>query len=376
MARLKREKLKLDQEEMLELQKLLTTRSVPIGKARRAQIILLYADGKRIVDILRELGGNRPLIERTINKALRFGALAALDDLPRPGRPNLITDDAVAWVLNLACQSPGNFDYAAESWTYSALIRHIRGNCGEAGFPCLSNVGKSLLNKILAKSNVKPHKISYYLEKRDPDFDAKMATVLCVYQEVNADMENESPRHKATVSYDEKPGIQALKNIAPQLGPVPGKYQAIGRDYEYKRLGTVTLLAGLDLHTGKVISLVRERHCSKEFTEFLDLLDREYDPAWKLRVILDNHSAHTSKETQKYLAAKPNRFEFVFTPKHGSWLNMIEMFFSKASRSFLRHIRVNSKAELTERIYRGIEEMNAEPVIFRWKYKMEEMRTM
>jgi transposase len=376
MACRKREKLKLDQEEMQELQKLANARSSPNGKVRRAQMILLYAAGERITDISRSLDGNRPLIERTIDKALRFGAIAALDDLPRSGRPNIITDEAVAWVLNLACQSPQDFGYPAETWTYSALIRHIKIHCLEAGFPCLENTGKGALNKILAKSNIKPHKISYYLEKRDPEFDAKMATVLCVYQEVGSDIENESPRNKATVSYDEKPGIQALKNIAPQLNPVPGKHRAIGRDYEYKRLGTVTLLAGLDLHTGKVIPLVRERHCSKEFTEFLELLNQEYDPTWKLRIVLDNHSAHTSKETQKYLASKPNRFEFVFTPKHGSWLNMIEMFFSKASRSFLRHIRVNSKAELMDRIYRGIEEMNLEPVIFRWKYKMEEIRTL
>ena len=145
------------------------------------------------------------------------------------------------------------------------------------------------------------------------------------------------------------------------------------REYEYKRLGTLSLLAGIDLHTGKVIPYVSNRHRSKEFIEFLEILDNEYPDDWKLRIILDNHSAHVSKETKKYLLTKPGRFEFVFTPKHGSWLNMIEMFFSKIARSFLKQIRVENIEELEERIYKGIEAINDEPVIFRWKYKMEDI---
>ena len=154
------------------------------------------------------------------------------------------------------------------------------------------------------------------------------------------------------------------------MQPVPGKYQTIKRDHEYKRLGTVSLLAGIDLHTGMVIPVVRERHRSCEFIEFLTELDKKYPVDWKIRLILDNHSAHVSKETTQWLLSKPGRFEFVFTPKHGSWLNMIEVFFSKIARSFLRNIRVESKQELIDRIYKGIEE---KPVIFRWRYKMEEV---
>ena len=225
----------------------------------------------------------------------------------------------------------------------------------------------------MSKGSIRPHKVSYYLERRDPDFEFKMANVLCVYKEVGA--LNDAPdanRTSTTISYDEKPGIQAIKNIAPQLQPVPGKYSDIGRDHEYKRLGTLSLLAGIDLHSGKVLPLVRERHRSREFVEFLSLLDREYPAEWKIRLILDNHSAHISKETQAYLKTRTNRFEFVFTPKHGSWLNMIEMFFSKVARGFLRNIRVETKKELETRIYQGIQEINEEPVVFRWRYKMEE----
>jgi transposase len=177
---------------------------------------------------------------------------------------------------------------------------------------------------------------------------------------------------QTTISYDEKPGIQAIKNIALQLQPMPFKHSAIGRDYEYKRLGTVSLLAGIDLHTGRIIPLVRDRHRSIEVVEFLKLVDQSYPVDWKIRIILDNHSSHLSKETSRFLLIKPGRFDFVFTPVHGSWLNMIEMFFSKRTRSLLRHIRVDSKKELVQRIYQGLEEINNEPVIFRWTYKMED----
>ena len=264
--------------------------------------------------------------------------------------------------------------YAHETWTYSLLKAHIRKNCQQTGHPSLGKIDKGVLNGILSQGNISPHKISYYLERRDPDFDFKMANVLQVYKEIA--IINESPpdqhRKSTTISYDEKPGIQAIKNIAPQLQPVVGQHQTIKRDHEYKRLGTLSLLAGIDLHTGKVIPLIRDRHRSKEFIEFLDELDKQYPEDWTIRVVLDNHSSHVSKETRAWLLQKPGRFEFVFTPKHGSWLNMIEMFFSKIARSFLRHIRVDTKEELVERIYQGIQAINEEPVIFKWKYKMEE----
>lgn len=374
MPKLTRKPLTLKEEERESLLKILTSRNSPVGQVKRANIILLYSDGKTIKEIAEQLPATRPLIERCIDKAHAYGPVKALKDLPRSGRNPTITDDAKSWVLSLACQSPKALGYAAETWTYSLLIKHIKANCKKPGHECLLNIGKGRLNDILSKGNIKPHKISYYVERRDPDFDAKQANILCVYKEVQ--IINETPGHakdSVTISYDEKPGIQAIKCLAPQLSPVPGKYQTIARDHQYQRLGTVSLLAGIDLHTGDVIPLVRERHRSREFIEFLEIVDNTYPQDWKIRIVLDNHSSHTSKETRQYLLTKPGRFEFTFTPKHGSWLNLIENFFSKISRSFLRHIRVESKEELVERIYKGIEEINQEPVIFKWRYKLDEV---
>src|SRR5258708_1273036 len=177
----------------------------------------------------------------------------------------------------------------------------------------------------------------------------------------------------AIVSYDEKPGIQAIATTAPDLPPVPGAYATLARDYEYKRHGTLSLLAGIDLLTGKVHALVRDRHRSREFVEFLKLLDAAYPASTAIRLILDNHSAHISRETRAWLDTRPTaRFAFTFTPKHGSWLNLIEGFFSKFARSVLRHIRVASKHELKERIMAGIDDVNRHPVIHTWSYKLAE----
>lgn len=374
MARRIRKQLQLSDNDMGQLKTYSVSRIESSSMVNRSRIIIDYSFGMTIAEIVRKYGTNRPLVERTVDKAIAFGPITALKDLPRSGRPSEITDDARAWVISVACDPPTKFGFAAETWTYSALAKYIRDNCTSAGYVSLMKTGKSFLNNVLSKSNIKPHKISYYLEKKDPEFDIKMASVLHVYKEVALINDNNICANKhTTVSYDEKPGIQAIKNIAAQLQPVPNTHSSIGRDYEYKRLGTISLLAAIDLHTGKIIPIIRDRHRSKEFIEFLQELDKQYPDDWKIRVILDNHSSHISKETRTFLETIPDRFEFVFTPKHGSWLNMIEMFFSKITRSFLRHIRVDSKEELIERIYKGITEMNQEPVVFRWKYKMDEI---
>jgi transposase len=238
--------------------------------------------------------------------------------------------------------------------------------------------------KILGHEEIKPHKVRYYLECRDAEFEQKMAEVLCVYREVQILKKAAAKKTKkktsktsrepvAIVSYDEKPGIQAIATTAPDLPPVPGTYATFARDYEYKRHGTLSLLAGIDLLTGKVHALVKERHRSREFIEFLKLLDAAYPASTAIKLILDNHSAHISRETRAWLDTRPaGRFDFTFTPKHGSWLNLIEGFFSKFARSVLRHIRVTSKHELKQRIMAGIDDVNRHPILHTWSYKLAE----
>jgi len=321
---------------------------------------------------------NRNTVLLCIQKGLRFGIEAALGELPRPGKPRRVSDDAIAWVQHCACQKPKELGYAQELWTYRLLTMHVRRHCRAAGYPELEQVSRSKLHKILTQAELRPHKVRYYVERRDPEFEQKMAAVLHVYKEVEI-LNNGLLRGQikepsiVTVSYDEKPGIQAIAPMSPDRPPIPGQHPSATRDYEYKRLGTVSLLAGLDLHSGLVTEIVSDSHKSKDFIQFLQKLDLAYPPTAVLRLILDNHSAHISKETQAYLTTLPQRFQFVFVPKHGSWLNLVENLFSKMTRTMLREIRVDTKQELIERIHLYYRETNADPVIFRWKYKMDEI---
>ena len=350
------------------------SRSEPAHRVERAKVLLAYAAGDSISTIARRLQTNRPKVERSVKKALELGALASLEDLPGRGKRASITSEARAWVVALACRKPKDLGYSYELWTTRLLASHIRNHCQEARHPSLIKISRGTVSKILSKAKIRPHKIAYYLERRDPEFETKMAQVLCVYSEVAMLREadnNVSSMMIAVLSYDEKPGIQAIQNTAPDLPPVPGKQPDVARDHEYIRHGTVSLLAGIDLMSGKVHGMVADRHRSKEFISFLKILDTQYPPEVKLRLILDNHSAHISKETRAYLSTVPNRYEFVFTPKHGSWLNLVESFFGKMARTMLRGIRVASKAELKERIEKYLTEVNETPVVFRWKYGLE-----
>lgn len=370
----RRAKLLLDTDTRSKLEALCVSRKRPLVHVERAKMILAYEDGETVSSIAKRLRTNRPKVERCIDKALQLGALAALDDLPRSGKPPEITAEANTWVVSLACQKPKELGYSYELWTTKLLAQHARKHCRSVGHSCLAKLSRGTVSKILSKNEVRPHKIRYYLEKRDPNFDEKMAQVLHVYKEValiHKKAEDVSSK-LAILSYDEKPGIQAIENKAPDLPPVPGEYPCVARDYEYIRHGTVSLMGGIDLLTGKAYGIVVERHRSREFVTFLEMLSNEYKDGVKIRIILDNHSIHTSKETRAYLATVPNRFEFIFTPTHGSWLNLIESFFSKMARTMLRGIRVSSKEELKERIEKYLSEVNEEPVIFRWKWGVDD----
>lgn len=358
-----------------ELTSLARSGAAPARHVERARVMLAYAQGRTVSAIARELRTNRPKVERCLNKALEVGVRAALDDLPGRGKRPTITPEARMWLTSLACQKPKELGYSYELWTTRLLAEHVRRHAVEAGHPCLVKLARGTVSKILTRGQVQPHKIAYYLERRDPEFEAKMAQVLYVYHEVALLRESgeASPGLVAVISYDEKPGIQAIENTAPDLPPYPGKASTVMRDHEYIRHGTVSLMAGIDLLTGIVHGQAVDRHRSREFIEFLRKLDGAYPAAAKIRVILDNHSAHISKETRAYLATVPNRFEFIFTPKHGSWLNLIESFFGKMAKTMLRGIRVTGKPELKARIEKYLQEINETPVIFRWKYGLDSL---
>jgi transposase len=374
----KRKALQFTEPELRKLESIRKSRTEEKRRTVRAALLLDSLSGQSDESIAQRLHISRSTVVLCIQKCLQFGLEAALGELPRTGKPRQLPDDAIAWVQNCACQKPKELGYSYELWTYKLLTAHVRRHCVAFGHPGLQMLSRSKLHKILRQGELRPHKIRYYVERRDAAFDAKMANVLHVYKEV--EIVNEYRRGEAgrslgmvTISYDEKPGIQALAVTTPDRPPVTGRYSSHLRDYEYERLGTVSLLAGLDLHSGRIIETVSDTHKSADFISFLKKLDGAYPEHHKIRLVLDNHSAHISKETRTYLESTPQRFVFVFTPTHGSWLNLIENQFSKMTRTMLRGIRVASKQELIDRIHQYFEEINADPVVFRWKYKMDEV---
>ena len=365
-----------EEREYLKLQT--RARTIQAQTVTRARILLLRADSVSIDAIADKVGLNRCSVMLCLKKFKEGGIENALFDAPGRGRNAEITDEEKAWIINIACQKPIDFGYAAETWTYAKLTSHINKTAEAAGYTRLSTIHKSTVNTILDEADIKPHKITYYCENRDSDFDSKMHNVLLVYKQLEMQFDEsgkliiseDTPIH--VLSYDEKTGIQAIATTSDDLMP-DEKHSTINRDYEYKRLGTLSLLAAIDLQTGEAIPLVRDKHSSMEYIEFLKLLDDKYPKGDKLRIVLDNLKVHTSEATRKYLATVPGRFEFVFTPKHGSWLNMVEGFFSKMTRQMLRGIRVKSKEELTNRIYRYFAEINEEPIVFHWKYNLDDI---
>ncbi len=345
------------------------SQTAPWREVQRARILWRYHSGESIAEIARVVKMTRTSVGKWIGKALAMGVAAALKDAYHRPKAPVITEEDKAWVVHLACSKPKELGYAAEVWTRKALAKHVREHARKAGHPSLSRAAKATVQRILAAQPLHPEKVTYYLERRDPDFEAKMREILLVYRQVA--LQNQSNGGltpvMVTVSVDEKPGLQAIANTAPDLPPVPGRHTTLARDHEYKRLGTCSILAALDLHDGHVIGRVERRHRSREFIALLKDLDAYYPAECTIRIILDNHSAHISKETRAFLTTRPNRFKYVLTPTHGSWLNIVETLFGKMARTFLRHIRVKSWDELRDRILQGIAEINADPVVHSWK---------
>ena len=371
-------KLTTEEREYLETQ--VRARTIQAQTVKRSRILLLKADGYSIDDIADKVGINRKSVMLCLKKYAEGGIENALFDAPGRGRNAEITDDEKAWIINIACQKPKDLGYSAETWTYAKLTSHINKNAEAAGFTRLSTIHKSTVHTILDEAKIKPFRIKYYCENRDPDFDDKMHNVLLVYKQLSMQFDEDGnfipwPEDEEIVhvlSYDEKPGIQAIATTSEDLLP-DESHGTISRDYEYRRLGTLSLLAGIDLQTGEAIPLVSDTHNSRDYIEFLKILDNKYPKGDKIRLVLDNLKVHTSEETRSYLATVPGRFEFVFTPKHGSWLNMVEGFFSKMTKQMLRGIRVKSKAELADRIYLYFKEVNSEPIVFHWNYNLKDI---
>ena len=364
--------------EMLE--RLARMRTAQAQTVTRARILLLRDSGETLVSIAEKVGLAVNSVRLCVTKYLEGGVEHALSDDARSGRPREIDDADRAFVVDLACQRPADLGYATKLWTNDLLTAHVRKTAEAAGHPRLATVATGTVHNILANAQLKLHKMTYYCERRDHNLEAKTRDVLLLYKQLSFRFDEngdlipwEEGQEARVLSHDEKPGIRDAHEHCPDLRHEAGGRGTVGRDYEHGRLGTLSLLASIDLLTGEATPLVSETHKSSDYVEFLRILDGKYPKGDLIRIVLDNVSVHTSAETRHYLTTVPGRFEFVSAPRHGSWLNLVEGLFSRMTRQMLRGIRVFSKDELKERILRYFKEVNAEPVVYRWKWNLSDI---
>lgn len=385
MARPRKFTTSISDEDRAFLEALVRKPSEQVRRVQRARVMLLANEGRTNDQIAQELGISCPTVVKVLKKLNAYGVEGALSDLQRSGRSNVIQASAKAWVISLACSRPSELEDgpAAQLWSIEALRKYIVSHSEDEGYPELNKVSTSTVWEILNDNDIRPHQIRCYLEKKEPDFNEKARGVLLLYKRVAWILQmtrsgvEEGRRAdelcgEVFISCDEKPGIQAIGNTADDRPPSK-EHGTWSRDYEYKRHGTVSLLAGIDLLTGEVTGLVRDSHKSSDFIDFLKTVDDRYGKDLKICIIPDNHSVHRSAEVMEYLSTVPGRFDFTFTPIHASWLNLIESLFSKLARQALRGLRVRNKEELVSCINRWIDDVNASPVVYRWDWNLDDI---
>src|ERR1019366_7719171 len=293
----RRAKLVLNVEEVERLERLRRSQTAPRREVQRAEILWGYHAGETITAIAHQVGMTRTSVAKWVGKALRVGLMAGLKDTYHRPREPVITEAAKAWVVHLACSKPQEYGYAAELWTRQALAQHVRRQAVAAGHPALARAAKATVQRILTQQALRPDKVTYDLERRDPAFETKMREVLLVYQEVLLQNQTrgipELPPSVITVSVDEKPGGQALANTAPDLPPVPGPPPRLAATMP--TYGTEPLRSLRDWPDGHIVPRVEARHRHREFIEWLKDMAAYYPVGVTIRVILNNHSAHIAK---------------------------------------------------------------------------------
>ena len=365
--------ISIEATDLIELEAIARSRTEWACRVQRARILLAYRADPSTYAVGEAIGVTHQTVQRCLDRAVRFGVMAALDDSPRPGKEPTITRRCprMGGVAGLPEAQGGGISARALDNAAAGASHQGERRDGRTSLPDAPRSRHGLQDPRPTRSAAAQGPLLSRTPRRGLRAEDGRGPVRLSRGRGLA-RERRCPSNVAIISYDEKPGIQAIGSTAPDLPPQPGSHAGWARDHEYKRHGTLSLLAGIDLLTGKVHACVENRHRSREFIGLLKKLDAAYPTDTAIKLILDNHSAHISKETKKWLAAQPEgRFTFVFTPKHGSWLNLVEGFFSKMARSVLRHIRVASKDELKARILAYLDDLNREPVIHTWTYKID-----
>jgi transposase len=316
------------------------SRSIPAGDVRRAQLILMLAEGKSYQAIQQELSCDATFIVRWKKRFLkdRIAGLYAR----HPGRAvEKRTPKLEAKILEWTRRPPTD---GSTQWSTRKLAKHL-------------GVHHMMVARVWKRARLQPHRIERYLMSNDPDFEQKAAEVIALY--VNP------PQHAAVFSVDEKSSVQALDRLDPVLPMSPGRAERHG--FEYYRHGTLSLYAALDTKTGAVIGKTAQRHTSQEFVAFLSDIVASQPRGREIHIIADNFSAHKTKLVKQFLESHP-KVKLHYTPTYSSWLNQVELWFAKIERDVIARGIFTSVTDLKRKLMKYIRHYNKTSQPIKWKY--------
>ncbi len=341
MGRIAR-KIEISEADHKELKRWSLSQTMESRYVLRSKIILMSLDNCKLREISSRLG----ITEATANKwrnRFREDGIEGLDDLLRSGKPPVISAETKAEVIRLAC-SPAEDGYT--NWSQ----QRIADKCG---------ISKSLVQKILSEADIKPHKIKYWCGKTtDPEFTDKMTSIVGLYMN--------PPENALVICVDEKTQMQALDRTQPLLPLKPGKPKRLTTTY--KRNGTVSLMAALSVHSGKIMAEPVDKNDSVTFLKFIKKIYRRYRHK-EIHLIIDNHSIHKQVDVRAWLESKSDKIKVHFTPTYASWLNQIEIWFGILSKDVIKGGIWKSRQEMVDQIIEYIQTYNstrAKP--FSWNY--------
>ena len=320
------------------------SRTAPHRQVLRARIVLAAAAALPNAVIARQLSLSQDTV-RTWRDRFATQGLAGLADRPRSGRPPRYGADVH---LRIVATVTGQLPEADSAWTHRSIAEQLSDD----------GISASQVGRILADLDLKPHRVRGWLTRpADPDFFSKAAVVCDLYLR--------RPTDSIVVCIDEKTAIGARSRTHPEQRAQPGRVAR--REFEYVRHGTVSIIAALDVHSGQILTEQITKNDSLTFIAFLSMLHAHVDPAQTIHLVLDNGSSHTSKATRTWLAAHP-RFHPHYTPKHASWLDQAELFFSILTRRLLRRGEFTSRQDLADKIenFTIVYYRTAKP--YRWTY--------
>jgi transposase len=336
--------LEISGDERRELERRVRAHTTPQRMVRRCQVILLAAEGVPNRRIAPEVGLNENQIGVWRHR-FETERLAGLEDRKRSGRPRIYGHDERLQIVAAATSAKPEFD---SQWSHRLLADHL-GSLG---------ISASQVGRILAELDIKPHQVRGWLTRaEDPSFWERAADVCGLYLS--------RPTNALVLSVDEKTAIAARSPRHPTQPTAPGR--PARREFEYRRHGTASIVAALDVHTGNVVAAEVPRNDAEHFIGFLGRLDADVDAGLDIHLILDNGSSHVAKATKAWLAAHP-RFHVHHTPKHASWLNQVELVFSILTRRLLRRGEFTSREELVAKIMAWIAEYDRTAKPFAWTY--------